>query len=289
MKYNNPISVHLLPIGAMLLIIAGSCNSKNKQALNQTSADSTKVQAFTGDSTKRTVITQKYSNSVTKAEIAVKGNKRDGITRNYHEDGTLMSEINYVNNEKDGLSRDFYPKGKVRMEVMYKHGIMQGEAKWHYETGEVYRLTPYVNGKAEGIQKEFYKDGKLKAELPHKSGNSMPGLKEYNLKGELVSQPSIVITELDKIAMEGKFVLKMHLSNHSRNVKWYEGDLKDWSLFPKALTQINDDNAGDGTLIFPVNRGSVVMKTITIYAVATTEMGNELVLKKSHDLAYKGL
>jgi hypothetical protein len=289
MKQYNMNSCKLLSTLALVALLVGSCSTNNKPTQNKNASDSTNSGLSPTDTTTRTVIKQRFSNGIIKAEIAVLGNKRDGLTRFYNEDGTLKSEVTYVNNEKNGIARDFYPNKKIRMEIMYVHGIMEGEAKWHYETGEVYRVTPYVKGKADGVQKEYYKDGRIKAELPHKSGNPMPGLKEYNLKGELIPQPSIVIVEQDKIAMEGKFILKMHLSDHATNVKWYEGDLRDWSFFPKALAYVKDDPDGSGTIIYSVDRGNVVMKTIYIYAVTTTAMGNELVLKKNYDLAYKGL
>jgi antitoxin component YwqK of YwqJK toxin-antitoxin module len=287
MKRYTVTSFRLIPIIVMVIIISGSCNLKNKYQPSKNTSDSTNRQFNQTDSSTRTVITQKYSNGVIKAEIAVKGNKRDGLTRNYHEDGTLMSEINYVNNEKDGISRDFYPNKKIRMEVVYKHGIMQGEAKWHYETGEVYRVTPYVNGKAEGIQKQYYKDGRIKAEVPHKSGVAITGLKEYNIKGESLPMPSIVIEEQNKTAMKVDFILKMYLSNHSKNVKWFEGDLLDWKFFPKALTVVLTNSEGAGTIRYPAAPSRTITKTIYIYAVSETEMGNQLVLKKKYDLSFK--
>jgi hypothetical protein len=273
----------LLVIG---IIIAGLYKLQMKPPAAKTDSDSTALQSNQVDSTTVSVITQKYSNGVIKAEINAKGNNREGLTRNYHEDGSLMSEINYVNNAKDGISRDFYPNNKVRMEIMYQKGIMQGEAKWYYETGEVYRVTPYVKGKSEGIQKEYYKDGRIKAEIPHNSGVTIPGLKEYNIKGELLPMPSIVVSEMDKSITKGDFVLKIYLSNHSTNVKWYEGNLPDWTNFPKSLSVILSDSEGKGSIRFAAVPGSVVKKTIYIYAVATTEMGNQLVLKKKYDFTF---
>ena len=287
MKHFTRSSFRLFSLVAALIIISASCNLKNKSRSNAGKTDSAGTQMKAVDSTKISVITQKYSTGVTKSEIAVKGNKREGITRNYHEDGSLMSEITYVNNEKNGISRDFYPNGKARMEITYKRGIMQGDAKWYYQSGEVYRVTPYINGQAEGIQKLYYKDGKVKAEVPYKSGVIAPGLKEYTETGVLLPTPSIVIEEIDKIAMEGKFILKMHLSNHAGNAKWYEGDLKDWSAFPKALSPVNNDQNGNGILSYSASHGAVVMRTIYIYAVLNTEMGNQCILKKKYDLAYK--
>lgn len=278
---------HIL-LFSLVILLAGSCQLRQKYLAIRNNTDTAGVQ-FSGDTTKITVVTEKYVNGVVKSEVSARGNKREGLTKNYHEDGSLMSEVNYVNNQKEGISRDFYPKGKVRMEINYKQGLMDGDAKWYYETGEVYRLTPYIKGKAEGIQKEFYKNGKIKAELPHKAGVAITGLKEYDLNGALIPQPSIIIQEVDRIAMEGKFILKMHLSDKSDNVKWYEGDLLDWSYFPKALDVVNIDIDGNGVITYDVSPGTVVMKSIYIYAVLNTNMKNQLILKKKYELAYKGL
>jgi antitoxin component YwqK of YwqJK toxin-antitoxin module len=260
----------------MLLILAGSCNLKNNNQTGKSSTDSSKVQSKSVDSTHVSVITEKYSNGVTKSEVSAKGNKREGITKNYHEDGSLMSEINYVNNMKDGISRDFYPKGKKRMEIMYKKGIMEGDANWYYETGEVYRVTPYVKGKAEGVQKEYYKDKRIKAEIPHKSGVAVPGLKEYDLKGTIISQPTLITRKEDN-------VLKMNMSNHTSKVKYYEGEIKDWSNFPQILKPVSTDIDGNGAINYSALRAKGV-RSLTISAITTTEMGNQLVLQKKVDL-----
>jgi antitoxin component YwqK of YwqJK toxin-antitoxin module len=286
MKHNFRIFFRLMPFVAALVLISVSCNLKNKSQSDKNNIDSSGAQLNAVDSNKVSVITQRYSTGVIKAEIAVKGNKREGITKNYHEDGTLMSEIAYVNNEKNGISRDYYPNKKVRMEISYKRGIMQGDAKWYYQTGEVYRVTPYVNGKAEGIQKLYYKDGKVKAEVPYQSGAIAPGLKEYNVKGELLPMPTIVIEEQNKNATQGDFVLKMHLSNHMRNVKWYEGNLADWSGFPKALTEVLTNADGTGTLRIPAQPGSAATRTIYVYAVAETDLADQMVLKKKYELSF---
>jgi antitoxin component YwqK of YwqJK toxin-antitoxin module len=260
----------------LLAFIVGSCNLRNTNQALKNNADSSGVKLSKIDSTKVSIVTERYSNGVVKSEVSAKGNKREGITKNYHEDGSLMSEINFVNNQKEGLSRDYYPKKKVRMEIMFKQGIMEGEAKWYYETGEVYRVTPYIKGKAEGIQKLYYKDGKVKAEVPYKSGNAAPGLKEYTMKGELIPIASIVIKAQNN-------TLKMHLSKDASKVKWFEGDIADWVYFPKALRNIPVDIDGNGSLNYSVQQSKGV-KSLYIYAVATTEMGNELVLKKKYDL-----
>jgi hypothetical protein len=286
MKGYTRSSFRLLPFVAILILISISCNLKNKSQLNKNNSDSAGTQLNPVDSTKVSVLTQRYSTGIIKAEIAVKGNKREGLTRNYHEDGTLMSEINYVNNEKNGTSRDFYPNKKIRMEITYKRGIMQGEAKWYYQSGEVYRVTPYINGKADGIQKLYYKDGRVKAEVPYKSGVAAAGLKEYDIKGELLFLPSIVIEGQNNNVTKGDYVLKMHLSNHMKNVKWYEGDISDWANFPKALTELVANSDGTGTIRYQAQPGKMVMKTIYVYAVAETEMGNQLILKKKYDLSF---
>jgi len=265
-----------LSLTSLSLIIAVSCNMNKPPAGSGNGKDSTAVKTKSIDSTRVSVIVEKYSNGVTKSEVSAKGNKREGLTKNYHEDGSLMSEINYANNMKEGISRDFYPKGKVRMEIMYKKGIMEGDAKWYYETGEVYRLTPYVKGKADGIQKEFYKDKRVKAEIPHQLGEAYPGLKEYDLNGKLIAQPSLVSNKSGS-------VLSLHLSNKTDKVKYYEGDLKDWSYFPKALRPIPMDIDGNASYNYSklTARG---IKSITVYAVTTTDMGNELVIQKKIDL-----
>jgi hypothetical protein len=259
----------------LILLLAG-CKPVRNPSANESEKDSLKIR----------VVTERYSNGAIKMETTTKGNLRHGLTRNYRMDGRLMSEVNYADNVKQGISRDFYDNGKVRMEIPFQNGLKDGNAKWFYETGEIYRVTPYVKGKKEGVQMIFFKDGKKMAEVPYKEDTALPGLKEFDRNGRLLPVPSIILKEHDMIALQEKFILQIQLSDKSTNVTFYEGEISDWRNFPGALPPIPMTN-GVGQLVHQVTRGTTVMRTINIIAIKKTELGNDLILQKKYNLAYR--
>lgn len=231
------------------------------------------------------IVRRYFENGSIKSEISVKGNLRDGITKNYSKYGYLLSEVNYVNNKKDGPAVNYYSSGKMHSKLMYKSGVKNGDSFWYYKSGKVFRINPFKNGKLNGIQKFYYENGRIMAEVPYKNGQPGIGLKEYTEKGKLLdSYPTIKFEEVNQIYLHQQFILKMYLSNKSTRVKFYLGDLTDSKYLNDDLQGITV-NGGTGTQEYRVYPGTVKMKKVNIVAEYTTNLGMPYITQKTYNLA----
>ncbi len=203
----------------------------------------------------------------------------NGVYKSYR-DGYLYSEVMLVNGEKNGLARRYYSNGKVNTEVYYENNVKIGTSKWFYTNGKVYRETPYENGKINGIQKKYHKDGTLMAEIPYESGNRKIGLQEYSFYGSPVtSYPNIVIHVDDQRSMNGLVKVSLSLSNKSKNVKFYEGDIIN-GIFDDELSTYILTEDGKGIMRFTENLDYEGKKIINIIAIYKTKLVNKKILQK---------
>ncbi len=253
-------------------ILLAGCNSPKTNP-------STEKKGAAVDTNKISTVEERYSTGVIKSRTQAKGNRREGLTQNYNENGQLTTEIMYKNNMKEGMARTFYPNGKVSMEVPYVKGLQDGNAKWFYETGEAYRVTPYVQGKRQGMQKLYYKDGKIKAEIPFKDDAQIPGMKEYLMNGTQIPEPTM---QIRRGTQGNTSVLVIGLSDKSKEVTYYEGALADWKFFPQAMNKLPKNANGEG--ILTISNRIMSQGKAHIIAVEKTDMGNDLILEKTYKL-----
>lgn len=232
------------------------------------------------------IIREYYPNKKLKAEISVKDTVRHGLSKTYSKGGLLVSEVMYKNGKRDGKSVNYYPEGGIHTIIFYKDDEKIGESKWFYPSGKVFRVTSYKDGKPDGIQKMYFESGALQAEIPLSNGKICPGLKEYKEDGGLRKAPELVLEPLDWVAMNSQYILKMHLSNNNRNVKYFRGDGNTKGCITGFEPTIPARD-GNGTLEFVVLRGQTKMEKLDIIAVETTSYGNQRVIHKAFNLAVK--
>jgi antitoxin component YwqK of YwqJK toxin-antitoxin module len=234
------------------------------------------------------VIYEYYENGRLKSEISMKDSVRQGITKNYDKSGHLLSKINYENNQMHGVAINYYPSGRVHSKIIYQEGRKNGNEIWYYESGKVFRISPFINGKLNGVQQFYYESGSPMAEVPYKNGKPGAGLKEYNGSGQLITRyPQIVIREINHLATENKFMLKISLSNKSDKVNFYMGKLEDDRYFDNSsLTPLVTKN-GEAEYYIYVFPGSRVMEKMNIIANYKTPRGNPYIIQKKYNLAVK--
>ena len=79
-----------------------------------------------------------YSNNKLKSIYVVDNTgKKNGIYKEYYENGNLKRLLNYDNDSLSGLSVDFTEKGKVADSIYYKNGKMNGRCKFFYASGKL--------------------------------------------------------------------------------------------------------------------------------------------------------
>lgn len=231
------------------------------------------------------IVREYFANGKVKTEITVLDSLRHGPTKNYDQEGNLLSIVNYENNVRNGTVTNYYvPSGIVSSTFEYVDGVKQGDEIWFYESGKDYRVTPYVDGKMNGIQKYYYESGALMAEVPYKDNQPGKGLKEYEENGTLITDyPSIVITKEDYLATANSVLLKISLSNKTTDVTYYRGTLVDGTYLSEELKAMAAQS-GVAQISFNLPKGARVDQRIQIIANYKTRFGNPYISNTSYNL-----
>jgi hypothetical protein len=216
--------------------------------------------------------------------------KRDGLVVNKRKDGSVLSEINLKDGKYHGPAKDYYEDGTLHTEYNYVEGVLENELKVYHKNGKLYKVTPYLHGKIHGVEKVYGTDGKLMAEHPYKNGYPGIGFKEYSSNGKVLPAATILIEEIDNIALKGEYILKISLSDKSRNVKFYIGELTEGKFMNDNLTYILTKN-GIGEMRYVVPAGFYAMEKLNIIAQRTNREGSKYITQTRYNLAIenKGL
>ena len=232
------------------------------------------------------VIKEFHPNGRLKSSTEAIGNLRDGISKDYRSDGTLENEISYVKNCKHGLAKSYYADGKtLKNEIPYINGYKQGVAKWYYQSGVLYRETPYTGNMINGIRRTYYESGTLQAGLSYLKSQPGTGLQEYTQDGKPKEFKGMIrVKEEDRISREGSFTLILSISDGTKNVEFYTGQLTDGKYWNEELTAVPTEN-GTGRMYFHVSRGAFKMETINLVARIKTSQGHIRILQEEYHLA----
>lgn len=199
------------------------------------------------------------------------------------DDGTVSS-VNQVNeyNRVHGIRATYYEDGKtLYSKQTYENGKKQGPATWFYMDGQVYKQTNFKDGKRDGHTKIYYKGGSLSAEFEAEKGNILPGLKEYQEDGSLVtSYPEIAFKEIDLLASKNRLDLEISCLKKRSGVKFFILHEKDGETSRVYLITENDS----ALLQFYVKPGENLERSVNIMAEIPTELGNILARKYSYQL-----
>lgn len=211
--------------------------------------------------------------------------KEERVKRSYYESGKVKAEIFYDDSLNIILANNYYEDGRIHSTINYKFNKRNGEAKWYYKSGKVYRITPYVNDKKHGIQKKYYETGELKAGIPYKEGMLGKDVKEYKKDGELITKyPQLNVEKIDNLSMYNQYVIKLNLSNKSKNVVFYEDQLIDNSYLPLKPRMIMTNN-GVGEIKYHIPKGSVKNETVYVIAKTKSKHGNPILIYKEINLS----
>lgn len=216
-----------------------------------------------------------------------KKSKKEGVAVSKYPNGKIRSEITMKNGKKNGRATDYYESGVKHLEIDYVNNIKHGWARRYYENGKLYQETPYDSGEMHGIQKKYRENGKLSAEIPYRHNLPCMGLKEYVLDGSpKTNYPTIVVTPVDNLWRDGEYILKLSLSDKSRAVEFFEGDLDEGGCLGfNAVPVGKTDPTGVAIISYRLPPGGFVMETINIIAKVQTLQGNYYITQRKYNLA----
>jgi hypothetical protein len=84
--------------------------------------------------------------------------KKNGLTRYYHENGKIKLEMIYINDSLTGKIYSYYENGDSEYEVNSENW----EAKWYSKDRKTYMIGKLIDFKREGIWTEYLKKGDIK-------------------------------------------------------------------------------------------------------------------------------
>lgn len=219
--------------------------------------------------------------------VDASGKKKNGLIKSYHSDGKLYSAITYKDGVKDGASYAYYPNGQINLELTYANGKRTGQSKRYYENGKLYMTTEYKENNMHGWQKKYREDGNPISELKFEKDEPCLGLSEYLTNNTLKKNfPSIIITPVDELATKGKYTLKLTMSDKTKKVKFYQGNLSPGGCLHDDLEFIRlDERSGTGEIVYNLTPGRFLMEELNIVARVRTLQGNTYITQRTYNLA----
>jgi uncharacterized protein len=125
-----------------------------------------------------------HKNGKVKIEGNRRNFQLDSLWKFYDEKGRITKSIQYADGKKDGQSANYDTLGRLISTEMYKKDIKDGAQRSFYTNGRVKTITYYVNGKAEGQALEFTSDSLITGISTYKGG-ILQGYERINQKDDL--------------------------------------------------------------------------------------------------------
>jgi antitoxin component YwqK of YwqJK toxin-antitoxin module len=209
----------------------------------------------------------------------------EGTAKSYYKSKQLKAEVEFKNKVRNGLSKIYYESGGVKSETTYVNGQKEGKARRYYKNGQLNLDYNYLNNNLHGIQKKYRENGLLKSEAIYKNGNPGMGLKEYLLNGDPKKKyPKIIIEESNQTAINGSFTLTVRLSDNSKRVEYFLGQLDEGKFISSNIHRISNTD-GKFRLTYYVPPGGFLVKELNIIAKVKTRLLNYYIITKHYNLA----
>ena len=115
--------------------------------------------------------------------------QRQGLWKQYLDNGVLSSEITYVEDEPYGRIKIYYPNGKVAEEGTWRNEVWVGEYISYYKNGHInYKWNFTEDGKRTGIQEYYHENGNKMISGNWENGAEAGVIKRFNEQGELIEE-----------------------------------------------------------------------------------------------------
>ncbi|HMP28078.1 MAG TPA: toxin-antitoxin system YwqK family antitoxin [Saprospiraceae bacterium] len=124
-------------------------------------------------------------------EIHYQNKKRNGLFREWHDNGTLWIDARYKKGNFDGLYREWNDDGKIDTEINYKNGQKDGRYREWFKNGLKVDAI-YKNNQLNGLYKSWHENGKPEIEATYKDGELNGLYRLWTKKGELLEDEMYV-------------------------------------------------------------------------------------------------
>lgn len=139
-----------------------------------------------------------YPNGKVKREASFRDGKREGIWREFDEEGNVIKSQTYskgglinegivgTDGKRRGEYKEFYPDSTLRVEGLFIDGLRSGEWKFYYHNGQLQEIGIYKEGEPEGVWTWYYDNGQKQIEEQFFKGTHNGPYKEYDAKGNVI-------------------------------------------------------------------------------------------------------
>ena len=161
------ITVHRYFIIACCMILFG-CNQKEKQALkeNYPSGKLKKLGWVNKDKVLIDSTLYYFENgNIERIEFRDDSGLLNGISRSFHEDGSILQETPYVNNSIEGFIYSYTENGQLSSKIYHVKARQTGDAYWYDESGKIYQYDFYGFGNGHRNYIKYDKTGKISSKI----------------------------------------------------------------------------------------------------------------------------
>ena len=139
-----------------------------------------------------------YPNGKVKREASFRDGKREGVWREFDEQGNVLNSQTYqkgvlvgqgivdIDGKRRGLFKEFYPDNSLRAEGVFVDGLRSGEWKVYYHNGQIQEIGSYQEGQPDGIWTWYYDNGQKQIEEQFFKGTPNGSYKEYDSRGNII-------------------------------------------------------------------------------------------------------
>ena len=139
-----------------------------------------------------------YPNGKVKREASFRDGKKEGVWREFDEQGNVVSSQTYqkgvltgqgivdTDGKRRGRYKEFYPDSTLRAEGLFVEGERSGEWRFYYQTGELQEVGSYIEGQPDGIWIWYYANGQKQVEEQFYKGQLNGSYKEYDSRGNTI-------------------------------------------------------------------------------------------------------
>lgn len=213
---------------------------------------------------------------------------RDGLVVK-KKNGVKVSEVTYAAGKKEGRAINYFRSGKEELVLYYKNNLKEGLATTYYESGIVKKESPYEKGQLDGVQKHYFSNGNISAEVNYKDGLQSRKMTEYYKSGNpITAYEDIIVKEINRVATDGSFVIKISFSDRVRNAKFYQGSLLDKEYLDESKVSALDTQNGTATITLYPAPGTYIKEDLNIIGTYKTNKGLKYITTKTHTINVEG-
>lgn len=127
-----------------------------------------------------------YGDKHLKSKVSNADGEKDGLWKEYFDNGKLMIIGNYIEGKKDGIWKEYFENGQLSSKSNYAHGKKENLLELYHPKGHLKGKINYKDGKEDGIIEVYHENGQLMINGNNRNGKQIGEWKYYDENGELI-------------------------------------------------------------------------------------------------------